>query len=111
MILVPLEQLYTSRDSIRKAREALVIHRGNRLEPAGFNRTDECNFTWFILFCILIYLIIIIIFSFHFHYLGYTLFPFLLILHIPWLCHVISNKYKDFVTKIFIQINLLQNDI
>ena len=41
MILIPLEQLYTSRDSIRKAREAFLIHRGKTLEPAGLNRRDE----------------------------------------------------------------------
>ena len=38
MILIPLEQLHTSRDSIRKAREAFLIHRAKTLEPAGFNR-------------------------------------------------------------------------
>ena len=41
MILIPLEQLYTSRDSIRKAREAFLIHSGKTLEPAGLNRRDE----------------------------------------------------------------------
>ena len=41
MILIPLEQLYTSRDSIRKAREAFLIHRGKILEPAGLNRRDK----------------------------------------------------------------------
>ena len=41
LILIPLEQLHTSRDSIRKAREAFLIHRGKTLEPAGLNRRDE----------------------------------------------------------------------
>ena len=41
MILILLEQLHTSRDSIRKAREAFLIHRGKTLEPAGLNRRDE----------------------------------------------------------------------
>ena len=40
MLLIPLEKLYTNRDSIRKAREAFLIHRGNTLEPAGLNRRD-----------------------------------------------------------------------
>ena len=40
MILTPLEQLHTSRDSIRKAREAFLIHRGKTLEPAGLNRDE-----------------------------------------------------------------------
>ena len=35
LILIPLEQLHASRDSIRKAREAFLIHSGNTLEPAG----------------------------------------------------------------------------
>ena len=41
MILIPLEQLHSSRDSIRKAREAFLVHRGKTLEPAGLNRRDE----------------------------------------------------------------------
>ena len=41
LILIPLEQLHTSRDSIRKAREAFLIHRGKTPEPAGLNRRDE----------------------------------------------------------------------
>ena len=41
MLLIPLEKLYTNRDSVRKAREAFLIHRGNTLEPAGLNRRDE----------------------------------------------------------------------
>ena len=38
---IVLEQLHTSRDSIRKAREAFLIHRGKTLEPAGLHRRDE----------------------------------------------------------------------
>ena len=41
MLLIPLEKLYTNRDSVRKACEAFLIHRGNTLEPAGLNRRDE----------------------------------------------------------------------
>ena len=41
MILIPLEQLYTKRDSIRKAREAFLIQLGKTLEPAGLNKRDE----------------------------------------------------------------------
>ena len=35
------DHLHTSRDSIGKAREAFLIHRGKTLEPAGLNRKDE----------------------------------------------------------------------
>ena len=41
MILIPLEQLYTSRDSIRKGREAFLMHRGKTLEPAGLKVTVD----------------------------------------------------------------------
>ena len=41
MILIPLQQLYTKRDSIRKAREAFLIQLGKTLEPAGVNKRDE----------------------------------------------------------------------
>ena len=41
LILIPLEQLHTSLDSIRKAREVFLIHIGKTLEPAGLNRRDE----------------------------------------------------------------------
>ena len=41
LILIPLEQLHTSRDSIRKAREAFLIHRGKTLESVGLNKRDE----------------------------------------------------------------------
>ena len=65
MILIPLEQPHTSRDSIRKAREAFFIHRRKTLEPAGLNRRDDFTL-----------LSSIIIFP-----LFYA-FPFLFILHI-----------------------------
>ena len=51
-----LLKLYTNRDSVRKAREAFLIHRGNTLEPA----------TSFFLISIILYFrfyFIIIIFS------------------------------------------------
>ena len=41
MTLIAIEHLYTKRDSIRKAREAIRIHLGNTLKPAGLNRPDE----------------------------------------------------------------------
>ena len=44
VILILPEQLHTSRDSIRKAREAFLIKKhweGKTLEPASLNRRDE----------------------------------------------------------------------
>ena len=66
MLLIPLEKLYTNRHSVRKAREAFLIHRGNTLEPAGLNRKMKCNPSSFFLIPIILYFrfyFIIIIFS------------------------------------------------
>lgn len=41
IIHIPLKQLYTSCDSIKKALKAYLIQRGNTLEPEGLNRRDE----------------------------------------------------------------------
>ena len=43
MLLIPLELIKSNRDSVRKAREAYLIDRGQTLEPLGLNRRDE---TW-----------------------------------------------------------------
>ena len=40
-LLIPLELIKTNRDSVRKAREAYLIERGQTLEPLGLNRRDE----------------------------------------------------------------------
>ena len=39
--LIPLELIKCNRDSVRKAREAYLIERGNTLEPLGMNKKDE----------------------------------------------------------------------
>ena len=36
-----LELIKSNRDSVRKAREAYLIDRGQTLEPLGLNRRDE----------------------------------------------------------------------
>ena len=41
MELIPLELMHSSRDAIRKAREAYLIDRGQTLEPKGINRREE----------------------------------------------------------------------
>ena len=41
MQLIPLELMKSNRDSVRKAREAYLIDRGQTLEPLGLNRRDE----------------------------------------------------------------------
>ena len=63
MLLIPLEKLYTNRDSVRKAREAFLIRRGNTLEPPGLNRRDEMQSNQLFLFFYFILLIFIICFN------------------------------------------------
>ena len=43
VILIPLELIRSNRDSVRKAREARLIHKGNTLSPLGINRRDEAH--------------------------------------------------------------------
>ena len=49
MQLIPLELIHSSRDSIRKARESLLIDLAGTLEPHGLNRRDELYFHFFYL--------------------------------------------------------------
>jgi len=41
MPLIPFEKIKTGRNSFRKAREALVIHKAKNLKPLGINELDE----------------------------------------------------------------------
>ena len=41
MLLIPLEKIHSSRDSVRKARESHLIDKAMTLEPHGLNRRDE----------------------------------------------------------------------
>ena len=41
MLLIPLELIKSNCDSVRKAREAYLIDRGQIIEPLGLNRRDE----------------------------------------------------------------------
>ena len=43
MQLIPLELMKSNRDSVRKAREAYLIDRGQTLEPLGLNRRDDTD--------------------------------------------------------------------
>ena len=93
MLLIPLEKLYTKRDSVRKARETFLIYRGNTLEPGGLNRRNENNviqpaFSLSLFYCISVFISCI----------------FQYFLHITLPCHVISGLlYKDHVNARFIQ--------
>ena len=39
--LIPLELIHSSRDALRKAREAYLIEKGQTLEPKGINKRGE----------------------------------------------------------------------
>ena len=41
MQLIPLELVKSNRDSVRKAREAYLIEKGQTFEPHGLNKEDE----------------------------------------------------------------------
>ena len=41
MILIPIEKIFSNRDSIRKAREAFLIQKGRTTDPDGLNIREE----------------------------------------------------------------------
>ena len=41
MQLIPIERIFSSRDSIRKAREATLVIRAKTIEPYGLNAKNE----------------------------------------------------------------------
>ena len=41
MLLIPIEKLKNGRDSLRKARDAHLIHKAMTIEPLGINKLDE----------------------------------------------------------------------
>ena len=41
MQLIPIEKIFSNRDSIRKAREAFLIEKGRTLDPDGLNIREE----------------------------------------------------------------------
>ena len=41
MILIPIEKIFSNRDSIRKAREAFLIQKGRTIDPDGLNIREQ----------------------------------------------------------------------
>jgi len=41
MQLIPIEKIFSNRDSIRKAREAFLIQKGRAIDPDGLNIREE----------------------------------------------------------------------
>ena len=65
MQLIPIEKVFSNRDSIRKAREAFLILKGRTIDPEGLNIREETY--WLIyLYCIISYFIIFSLFYFIF---------------------------------------------
>ena len=63
MQLIPIEKVFSNRDSIRKAREAFLILKGRTIDPEGLNIREETY--WFIyLYCFISYFTIFSLFYF-----------------------------------------------
>ena len=41
IILIPIEKIFSNRDSIRKGREAFLIQKGRTINPDGLNIREE----------------------------------------------------------------------
>ena len=41
MLLISIEKIFSNRDSIRKAGEAILIQRGRTIDPDGLNIREE----------------------------------------------------------------------
>ena len=41
MQILPIEKIFSNRDSIRKAREAFLIQKGRTINPDGLNIREE----------------------------------------------------------------------
>ena len=41
MQLIPIEKIFSNRDSIRKAREAFLIQKGRTIDPDGLNIREK----------------------------------------------------------------------
>ena len=63
MILIPIEKIFSNRDSIRKARETFLIQKGRTIDPDGLNIREDC----YLLSCYFIinFFHLILIFSLH----------------------------------------------
>ena len=51
MILIPIEKIFSNRDSIRKAREAFLIQKGRTIDPDGLNICEETFQYCYLLSC------------------------------------------------------------
>ena len=51
MLLIPIEKIFSHRDSIRKAREAFSIQKGKTIDPDGLNIREETYYYCHLLSC------------------------------------------------------------
>ena len=51
MLLIPIEKIFSNRDSIRKAREAFLIQKGKTIDPDGLNIREETYQYCYLLSC------------------------------------------------------------
>ena len=91
MLLIPIEKIFSNRDSIRKAREAYLIQKGKTIDPAGLNIREETY-----IYCYLYHVI-----SLFFHLILISSLPCQSFLRISGITKI-SNKKITFQCKIFI---------
>ena len=51
MLLIPIEKIFSNRDSIRKAREAFLIQKGKTIDADGLNIREETYQYCYLLSC------------------------------------------------------------
>ena len=64
--LIPLERIYSDRDSVRKGREAYLTKKGKTLKPFGLTKKDEMQPSSLLTFYVLQYPVTVLLFHFLF---------------------------------------------
>ena len=72
MKLIPLELVKSNRDSVRKAREAHLIERGQTLEPHGLNK----KLSAFLLLQLSMFSSFVLFIAVHYYFSGCNFFPY-----------------------------------
>ena len=65
MLLIPIEKIFSNRDSIRKAREAFLIQKGKTIDPDGLNIREETYSYCYLYHAISLFFHLILIFCLH----------------------------------------------
>ena len=87
MQLIPIEKVFSNRDSIRKAREAFLILKGRTIDPEGLNIREE-TYYFIYLYCFISYFTILVYFYFILHCQFNYLYVFPGLRKIPQSLHI-----------------------